>query len=319
MRKALGLWLLKRWARRRAAAAERARQLEQRRRQRASAFAALVLQLSCTASSKKEPRRVVERVDGGWSKSTLNMYVEKGDEATFRLNFRMSRPTFDLITEKLSESGWITTNKCRNKKYRMTAAFKVGVCLYFFAHGKSDAKVVGDVASLGKSTVELYLDQFMKGVLAVLRPIYMPCTPPSAENVEAIRKQFASRRGIANVAMAVDGTHIPFRGGPDYRNYKGWESILAVAFVNSYHLFVDADVGCAGRAGDNSVLQDCWLLRQIKANREAWLGKDGVIAADGGASDGGDLLLNPIPNASAADDMWYNFCHSSTRFFVEET
>ena len=57
------------------------------------------------------------------------------------------------------------------------------------------------------------------------------------------------------MAMAVDGTHVPFR--PDdsttaidymYRNYKGWKSILAVAFVNSFFLFVDADVGAAGRS-----------------------------------------------------------------------
>ena len=48
--------------------------------------------------------------------------------------------------------------------------FKVGVCLYFMAHGKGDCKVVGDVASLGRSTVELYLTQFCQGALAVITP-----------------------------------------------------------------------------------------------------------------------------------------------------
>ena len=74
--------------------------------------------------------------------------------------------------------------------------------------------------------------------------------------------------------MAVDGTHLPFRPerastAPDFRNYKvfiissfllesgfimlflthtpmyiqGWHSILTAAFVNSFHLFVDADIG----------------------------------------------------------------------------
>jgi len=42
-------------------------------------------------------------------------------------------------------------------------------------------------------------------------------------------------RGIVEVAMATDGTHIPHPGWPDYRNYKGWESILAVAFVDSFY------------------------------------------------------------------------------------
>ena len=30
-------------------------------------------------------------------------------------------------------------------------------------------------------------------------------------------------------------------------------------------------------------------------------------------------MLNPIPGAMQPDEVWYNFCHSSTRFFVEET
>lgn len=60
-------------------------------------------------------------------------------------------------------------------------------------------------------------------------------------------------------------------------------------------------------------------MEELSRNREAWLGSNGMVAADGGASDGGDILLNPIPNPTQPEDQWYNFCHSSTRFFVEET
>ena len=69
--------------------------------------------------------------------------------------------------------------------------------------------------------------------------------------------------------------------------------------MNSFHLFVDAAVGAPGRTGDNTVLKDCWLMKAIKADREAWLGPQGIIAADGGASDHSDLLLNPyrVPDA----------------------
>ena len=44
---------------------------------------------------------------------------------------------------------------------------------------------------------------------------------------------------------------------------------------------MDADVGAAGRSGDNTVLKHSWLLGQVRANRTAWLGEDGLIAADG--------------------------------------
>ena len=89
--------------------------------------------------------------------------------------------------------------------------------------------------------------------------------------------------------------------------------------MTSFHTFVDAEVGAAGTSGDNSVLETSWLLQQIAKDPEAWLGKDGVIAADSGASDGGERLLNPIPNATDPLDLLFNFCLSSTRFFVEET
>jgi len=43
------------------------------------------------------------------------------------------------------------------------------------------------------------------------------------------------------------------------------------------------------------VLGESWLLREVKNRRVAWLGEDGVIAADGGASDHGRLLWQPLP------------------------
>ena len=292
------------------------RAIQKRRRQQRLREALVFLRAACLEDGG---RRKVERTEGGWKASTLNGYVENGDEQTYKLNFRATRRSVELIAEKLSSAGYLVDNNCRDPAHRMTSKFKVAVCLYYMAHAKGDAKLAGDVASLGKSTVQAYIEEFCRGVMAVLRPIYMPKDPPSASTVRLVREQFSGRHGISNVAMAVDGTHLPFRGGPDYRNYKGWTSILLVAFVSSYYTFVDGEVGAPGRAGDNTVLTSAWLMEKIREDPEAWLGADGVIAADGGASDGGELLLNPIPNAEEADELYYNFCHSSTRFFVEET
>jgi hypothetical protein len=207
-----------------AAAAAAAEDDERQRRARKEAYIiAGLANAGFLVDDSDGKRRVVERTEGGWSNSTIQTYLLRGDAQTYHLNFRCTKKTFEYIVEKLSASGHITNNSCRNKHLRMTAAFKVAVCLYFMAgHGKGDFKAVGDAASLGKSTVELYLKQFCEGVLAVLRPIFMPSTPPSAEHVERVREAFAARRGIGAVGLTVDGTHVPFRGGPDYRNYKGW-------------------------------------------------------------------------------------------------
>ena len=107
-----------------------------------------------------------------------------------------------------------------------------------------------------------------------------------------VQGQFASRRGLWPCTLACDGSHIPFKPknkqlAVEYRNYKGWHSILAVAYVDSFYRFFDIDVGYPGRAGDNTVLQHNWLLKAIKADRDKWLGPGGVVLGDSGAGDGG--------------------------------
>ena len=126
------------------------------------------------------------------------------------------------------------------------------------------------------------------------------------------------------MTMACDGTHIPFKplGKKlylEYRNFKGWTSILAVAFVDSYYRFFDVDVGYPGRAGDNTVLAHNWFMRSVCTDPDRWLGTGGVILGDSGASDGDTVFLNPYHAPTEPEKLWLNFCHSSTRFFVEQT
>ena len=90
-------------------------------------------------------RRVVARTDGGWEASTLNGYVLHGDEQTYREQFRTTTSNFKYVTKMLRGAGFVKDNQGRNPAARQTAAFKVGVALYFFAgHGHGDMKAVGD-------------------------------------------------------------------------------------------------------------------------------------------------------------------------------
>ena len=189
-----------------------------------------------------------------------------GDEQTFKEKFRVTRKTFCVIQKQLCDAGYLRANENQNAAYQQTSDFKLAVCLYFFAgRGKGDMQAVGDAGHIGRSTVLKYVDKFVNGVLRVLKRTYMPSKAPPNERLREIRSQFASRRGIANVAMAVDGTHVPYvppieKFRNEYKNYKGWMSILVVAFVNSFHFFVDVDVGYPGKAGDSSVLRDSRFL-----------------------------------------------------------
>ena len=55
-------------------------------------------------------------------------------------------------------------------------------------------------------------------------------------------------------------------------------------------------------------------------NRKLWLGEDGVVAADTAFGIGSELVMTPytVADGSTEAQQWYNFVHSSTRFFVEE-
>ena len=78
------------------------------------------------------------------------------------------------------------------------------------------------------------------------------------------------------------------------------------------------DVGFPGRAGDNTVLQHNWLMKAIAKDPDAWLGPGRVILGDSGASDGDAFFLNPYHSPEEPEKLWFNFCHSSTRFYVEQ-
>ena len=288
-------------------------------------------------------RRVVVRALGKWRGSTLSGYLNHGDELTYKCNFRCTSETLNSLCELLSPSALnpnrassiplgrefqqhlkacARTVKAREAKDIPHLKFKVAACLYALGQG-GPVKVIADACSIGKPTLRKWLSEFAEAVIKYVRPIYMPGKPMPPDERQRVQDQFASRRGIPNCVLACDGTHIPFKPknkkyAKDYRNYKGWTSILGVAFVDSYYRFFDFDVGYPGRAGDNTVLKHNWLMKAITQEPEKWLGSCGVILGDSGASDGDTFFLNPYYCPTDSDKAWFNLCHSSTRFFVEQ-
>lgn len=308
--------------------------------------AAAIFAQVCAGSNPGRGRRYIQRAYGKWRGSTMAGYLFAGDDAVYKQNFRMSKETFARLVTLLMDSkiaavhtdmdalrangkrevctGPGSTAYARVWTDPPTTQFKVGTCLYAMGHG-GPLKLTADVSSMGVSTIRRWMNQFCMSVMDNVKPIYMPATPFSEPELRDVRANFAARRSIMNVALACDGSHIPYKPkikkkhAIEYRNYKGWTSMLAVAFVDSYYRFFELDVGAAGRAGDNTVLRDMWLMQAIAEDPDKWLGPQGVILGDSGASDGDNFFLNPYHSPSRPEQAWFNFCHSSTRFFVEET
>ena len=256
----------------------------------------LVGDLALASANCPLERRTVTRAIGAWRGSTAAGYLREGDDQTYLQNFRCTKARFDALVANLKgsrldgeEKRTVTTDWRKARRIAQARGvldppdrrFKVAACLYAIGQG-GPLKVLADVCSIGKSTLRKYLCQFAHSIIAELKPKYMPCKPWSDEERKAVQDKFASRRGLRPVTMACDGTHIPFKplGKKlylEYRNFKGWTSILAVAFVDSSYRFFDMDVGYPGRAGDNTVLAHNWFMRNVHADPDTWLGTGGVI------------------------------------------
>eukprot|EP00976_Prorocentrum_cordatum_P083715 1185352-Prorocentrum_minimum.AAC.2 len=146
--------------------------------------------------------------------------------------------------------------------------------------------------------------------------------PPSPEQVKLIHKAFQNRWGVPNVALAVDGTHVPYAPKEqeyreDFHNYKGWYSLSCVAFVNSFYMFQGVEVGWAGRHSDVTITRAATYYKGIYPER--YLGVNGVALGDGAFSSSSPYILPPYATPSTEKQQWFSFCHSSTRFYVEQT
>jgi hypothetical protein len=62
-------------------------------------------------------------------------------------------------------------------------------------------------------------------------------------------------------------------------------------------------------------------MMKMEVNPEPWIGKNGVVLADSAWGNGSSIIMTPFTalHGETVDKQWYNFVHSATRFFVEET
>ena len=73
----------------------------------------------------------------GWEASPINHAIIHLENKEFRKLFRLSKPVFGVVLERLVASGHLRDNECRDKKHRVTAQFKLTVghnILYCILH-----------------------------------------------------------------------------------------------------------------------------------------------------------------------------------------
>ncbi len=94
-------------------------------------------------------------------------------------------------------------------------------------------------------------------------PIVLPDT---SDSLQTFANEFKEKRGLENIVLAIDGTHIQFRRPSrtslEYRNRKKYDSILLQGTVDSRKRFRDVFVGWPGSAHDTRVFKNSPLFHK---------------------------------------------------------
>jgi hypothetical protein len=123
------------------------------------------------------------------------------------------------------------------------------------AHGGS-SRNLAYMSDLNPCTALKYLHQVAELITLKVAPDFMGEVlynqPGYIKDCQAC---YQASRAVQHIGLCVYGTHIPYMpnsGEHDqyFKNYKAWCSLLCIGFVNSYHCFVDLDVGWPGYRHD---------------------------------------------------------------------
>ena len=117
---------------------------------------------------------------------------------------------------------FLDDGKSRNHRQNVPASLKLGVALYFFAHG-GDAFHLEAASGLSKPTALRYVHQVAELICTKLAPQWMgPVLLEQDNYMESNRERFRLRNGVPYVGAAIDGTHIPYfpNAGDSQQDYK---------------------------------------------------------------------------------------------------
>ena len=96
---------------------------------------------------------------------------------------------------------------------------------------------------------------------------YFTCPRNETEWLE-IAQAFEDQWQMPNCLGTGDGKHIHIKchknSGSEYFNYKGYYSLVLMAFVDSNYRFIFADIGCQGSVSDGGVFRRTSLWKALE-------------------------------------------------------
>ncbi|CAF2132091.1 unnamed protein product [Brassica rapa subsp. trilocularis] len=224
---------------------------------------------------------VKERTTDWWDRVSRPDFPEE----EFRREFRMSRPTFDLICEELDAT---VTKKNTMLRDAIPAPKRVAVCVWRLATG-APLRHVSERFGLGISTCHKLVIEVCRAIYDVMMPKYLHW-PSSDPEIQSTKRKFESNHKIPNVVGSIYTTHIPiiapkvhvaayFNKRHTERNQKTSYSITVQGVVNAEGIFTDVCIGNPGSLTDDQILDKSSLSNQRAARGML---RDGWIVGNGG-------------------------------------
>lgn len=166
-----------------------------------------------------------------WSEIVQHNFLEED----WLENFRISRPTFEYICERLRKYLAPAETQVREptsiEKQVAVALYKLASC--------AEYRVIANQFGISKSAVHKYVYAFCIALNAEFKD---ELAMPSEQEAKSISRDFETMCGIPNIIGAIDGTHVPILppkdGYRDFVNRKGWPSYNVLAIVDNAYKYV---------------------------------------------------------------------------------
>ncbi|CAN7975793.1 unnamed protein product [Ixodes persulcatus] len=230
---------------------------------------------------------------------------------TFRYIVDVCRPTMQRETT--------------NMRTPIIVEKRVAIALYKLCSTAED-RTIGYLFGVGRATVNIVYREFCRTIVAKLEESTVAMVRQSELYNHML--EFEAVCGFPSAIGALDGCHLavspPKDQDCDYRNYKGWYSIILLAIVDHRYTFRYVNVGSPGKCHDAHVYRNSRLpalLSSLRAETPLVVNGTAVppIVLCDQAFPLTPNLMKPFPHGTqlsvAQGD--YNYCLSKSRRIVE--
>ena len=173
--------------------------------------------------------------------------VSGWDDAEWKRNFRVGRPTFSFLCLQLAS----VLQQREVVRKPLSVEEKVAITLWRLGTNV-EYRTIAHLFGVGLLTVCVTVHEVCHAIVSILLQRYIKI--PTGDSAHTVVDGFLHTWGFPQCFGAIDGSHIPILppmdSPQDYYNRKGWHSIVLQALVDHDYKFMNTYVGWPGSVHD---------------------------------------------------------------------